>query len=497
MRFLALLLFFSLSNLLPAQNNDCHIYDLSALIVDCANGQYYVKLDFEHDNTGNDGFKVFGNGAVYGTFQYTQVPVVIGPFPATGTGQREFVVKDLAFPDCSDFVVIDVPNCGTPPGGDCEITNLLVDIGDCNDDGTYHLWLNFNVVNPGNDFFDVWAQNGQYIGNFPLSGLPLHIEHFPTDGGTNDVVKVCINDQPNCCKIKEFPAPDCDGNDPCEISNLVVETGDCNDDGTYNLWLNFNVVNPGNDFFDVWAQNGQYIGNFPLSGLPLHIEHFPTDGGPNDVVKVCINDQPNCCKIKEFPAPDCDGSGSPCKIYDLVVRHTPCICGQFFALLTFEHQNGGSGGFDVTGNGQNYGNFAYSTPQPIVIGPLVGDGTINFEFVVKDHNHPNDCNDFFNLGNIECPPQILGNDDNRTATNLQISPNPANDRVQVTAQSKNSTRIGQATAEIYLTDGRLVRAETVADGSQFGLDVSMLPAGIYRLRVIGASGAFEANFVKE
>ena len=673
--FLSILLFSQ-----PVFSQDCNIYDLTAQVVDCNNGQFYVVLNFQYSNTGQEGFKVQGNGVAYGTFPYSNVPLTLGPLAANGTTSYEFVVRDIVFPDCQDVVQLGtvscdanapceiydltvetgechndgsyeawvnfqvqnqtndqfdiwtnntfygtynisdlplyipnfqpnggandvvkvcindnadccktkefpVPDCATPcdiydltvETGDCnsdgtyniwinfqvqnpttsnftvigngqnfgsfplsslplhitnfpnnsnaggyvkvcindnpdcceikqftapncnppacEVYNLTVETGDCNDDGTYQAWINFQVQNPGNNFYEVWANN-QYLGYFPLSQLPLYIAHFPADNnGPNDVVKVCINDHPDCCRVKEFPAPDC-APAPCKIYDIVVETGDCNDDGTYNLWLNFQVQNPSDDQFDLWANSGTFLGTFNLSDLPLHIEHFPTDGGATDRVKICINDNPGCCKTKNFEPPVCPGD--ECKIWKLKVQTTPCVCGQFFALLSFRYKNTGNEGFDVMGNGQNYGNFPYSTTQPVVIGPLAGDGTTDYEFVVKDHVNP-DCQDDVQLGTVSC-------DDNRTVVrkpsavslaSISVSPNPAADRVLISVRNNNGLRLGQSDVQIFSADGQLVRTETVADGNTFALDIATLPVGVYRVRIVSESGAFAGDFVKQ
>ena len=585
MRLLFVLSLFLLSQPLVAQNN-CHIFDLTATVLDCADGQFYVKLNFQYDNVGGEGFKVQGNGVVYGSYQYNQVPIVIGPLPANGTTQYEFVVRDILHPDCSDFVELGTVSCennapceigelsvitgpcnndgtylakvsfdvlnptddqfdlwannefigtyllselpvviqnfptnGGPndfvkvcindnadccrvkefpvpdcnPQGNCEIYDLVVETGDCNDDGTYHLWLDFEVQNPGNNFFEVWAEGGTYLGIFPLSSLPLHIEHFPgIVNGPIDYVKVCINDHPDCCRVKEFQAPNCaPPQEECKIRELEVETGDCNADGTYKLWLNFQVENPTDDQFDLWANN-VYFGTFLLADLPLVIPNFPTDGGEFDKVRVCINDDPGCCKLIKFHPPYCESDA--CVIKNLKVTTTPCVCGQFFALVEFRHKNGGSGGFDIMGNGVNYGNFPYNTNQPVVIGPLQGDCTTEYEFVVKDHNHP-DCADDFSLGVVCCDEEAA--DRSAALTRLSIQPNPAAERVQVLAASPNGSRVGQSTVEIYTTDGRLVRTETTEEGGNFSLDIAALAPGSYRVRVIGASGVFTGGFVKQ
>jgi hypothetical protein len=256
--------------------------------------------------------------------------------------------------------------------------------------------------------------------------------------------------------------------------------------------VNFSVVAPGSiDSFLVFA-NGVFFGKFGINQLPLNIANFPYNGGANDVIKVCVgNAVTECCQILEFPVPPCLNN-TPCHIYDLQAIHTPCLCGQFFAVLNFQFDNVGNGGFDIVGNGHNYGTFEYSHPQPIVLGPFPGDGT-NYEFVVRDHNHP-DCHDAVEMGPVVCMTPVV----EPTATALlNLSPNPAGEWLQVSAQWNNGVKPGQSNVQVYSTDGRLAIQQTVADGGNFQLQVSNLPAGMYRLVVQSEAGRVEGTFAKQ
>jgi hypothetical protein len=185
--------------------------------------------------------------------------------------------------------------------------------------------------------------------------------------------------------------------------------------------------------------------------------------------------------------------GNDCEIFDLQVIKTPCLCGQFFAILTFQHSGGGNAGFKIVGNGVNYGNYPYNTQQPIILGPLNGDNTTNYEFAVVDLQHP-DCFDEYLLGKVECTMSAV--QDPIADGKLIISPNPTSHWLQVQAQINGSAFLGQGDVDIVQSDGRVARALTVADAGQFALDVSDLPAGLYRLLVKTASGRLEGTFVK-
>jgi hypothetical protein len=476
---------------------NCDIFDLVVDPGDCDpnSGTYPLVFNFEYSNPGNTLFEVWVNGTYFGAHPLTSLPFTIPNVPSNGNAIDLIKVCINDQPDCCQSLEYQGPNCNG--GGNCEIFDVVLDPGDCNPaTGTYTLHLNFQVANPDNDFFEVWG-NGTYLGIFPLAGLPLVIPNFPSNGPGVDVIKICINDNPDCCKILEFQGPDCGGGGNCDILDFVVDPGNCTSDSSYQLKINFQVANPPSNLFRVWA-NGQLLGDFNLNQLPLTIPNFPWNGGNVDVVKVCmLSNIPNslpCCIEKEFLVPDCLGNGD-CNIYDLVVVKTPCLCGQFFVALTFQHDNGGAGGFDIVGNGNNYGNFPYDTTQPIILGPFPGDGTTMYEFAVIDHNHPDLCGDEFNLGKVECQTPVI--DPSGGSAMLTLSPNPTANWLNVTALLENGAAMGQADVEVYATDGRLALTNTVANGGNFQLDVSNLPSGVYRIVLKSASGRLEGTFAKQ
>lgn len=277
----------------------------------------------------------------------------------------------------------------------CEIYSLQIEKGDCTSDSTYVLTLDFDVLNADSDSFNIWA-NGLQFGRFAYKDLPLSITNFPKSGNNLDWIKIFDSKNPNCFEGTEFKTQEC-GNPPCAFESLKVEKGDCSTDSTYTLAVLFTPFNTGSDSFDLWA-NGNPIGRFPYDKLPLVIPHFPKSGGSKDWIKVCDSQSIDCCKSLEYPTKEC---GEPCKIMELVADKGPCKEeGMFHVTLNFETNNPKGNSFKVFGNGMQHGMFAYDS-LPIQIGPLPGDCTTSWEFVVKDLEDQT-CFAVFELGKVCC-----------------------------------------------------------------------------------------------
>ncbi|HUM46230.1 MAG TPA: hypothetical protein PLD84_04850, partial [Chitinophagales bacterium] len=280
------------------QGGPCEIYNLTVETGDCTgDSTYNVWVNFSVQNPPGNTFGVWANGEFVGTYNLDSLPIQIHDFHWNG-GPNDVVkvcfvnANDPAGATCCRTKEFAVPDC-IDQGGPCDIYDLTVETGDCTSDSTYHVWVNFGVHNAFGNTFQLWA-NGELFGTFSLDSLPLHIENFPWDGGTQDYLKVCIVNmnvppgQDGCCAVEQFAVPDClNPGDDCDIHDLTVETGDCTSDDTYEVWINFSVNNPLTNTFGLWI-NGNFYDSYTLNDLPLYIADFPWGGGQNDVVKVCF-----------------------------------------------------------------------------------------------------------------------------------------------------------------------------------------------------------------
>ncbi|MFV0591665.1 MAG: hypothetical protein ACK5M7_09790 [Draconibacterium sp.] len=285
-------------------DKECSVGELQVEVGDCTGeGRYNLHLNFAYENPGNDFFNVYvRDNQLIGTYKLADLPIKIENFETSGKDYDFIKVCINDHPDCCGVAEFKAPDCSDKG---CSVGELQVEVGDCTDEGTYNLHLNFAYENPGNDFFNVYVRDNQLIGTYKLADLPIKIENFETSGKDYDFIKVCINDHPDCCRVAEFEAPDCSGGS-CEISELNLTVGECVNDSTYQLTINFEVQNPGNQYFEVYTRNEHYVGYFRLSELPLTLPEFKKSGKEYDYVKVCINDHPDCCKAAEIKSPDCE-----------------------------------------------------------------------------------------------------------------------------------------------------------------------------------------------
>lgn len=281
---------------------NCEIGELEISDIDCNNnGTYNFNLNFGFANINNDFFDVFVNGDFFGYYAFAALPLTIENFPMSGNPNDVLTVCQNDLPSCCATAEFESPNCNTT---DCQITDLIVEAHPC-DGGQFLVDINFDYQNMPSDSFHL-VGNGMNYGTFAYADLWLTFGPIVGDGNTEFEFIVIDSENNDCTAFTGLDPIDCDGDD-CEIWDMEVWDFECNDDGTYNLNLNFNYANVNNDFFDVFA-NGEFFGYYAFADLPVHIENFPASGNDFDAIKVCQNDLPTCCETLEFEAPNCGNS---------------------------------------------------------------------------------------------------------------------------------------------------------------------------------------------
>jgi hypothetical protein len=372
---------------------DCHVFDLVADPGDCnGDSTYSLFIHYEVNNFPSDSVVVSTSEGYSGTFVHNPDGFTIEGFPAYNTSHTTITVCAQGAPDCCDAVEYLTPDCGQ--GFICEIYGLFAETGDCTSDSTYIVDIVFTGYNLGTDSVDIYA-NDVYLGAYYDDPEFIHIENFPHIQGEFTVITVCAQGSGECCASYTIETPACSGE--CAIFEIMVDPNVCNSDSTFALLVGYQYQNLPGAGIDAYSGD-QYLGFYPFTQIPFEIPNFPSNETGNYVLTLCESDGELCCSTIEFNGPVC-GSGN-CSIFNLEYALTECdSAGQFYFILDFDYANTGSEGFNVIGNGNEYGNFSYEN-VPVQIGPFPTDETV-YEFLVFDAQHP-DCFDVIEPGDVEC-----------------------------------------------------------------------------------------------
>jgi hypothetical protein len=143
----------------------------------------------------------------------------------TPNGVIEF--SNTCFAMCAGYTQNDFMLC--TPITECSITNLTAVPGACNTNGTYEMTINFNPGNTTAEYFEVWANDNNVIGLYPIASLPVTIPNYPVSllGIPFGVVKVTINENnEQCVATQQFNLPNCGGTCICptDVNPVCVQT---------------------------------------------------------------------------------------------------------------------------------------------------------------------------------------------------------------------------------------------------------------------------------
>ena len=357
----------------------CLIYDVIAEPSACNDdGQFTVTIDFQYFNT-SDSFQLGGNGNVYGTFAYSELPVTLGPFPGDGSTFYEFAAVDNENAFCFDGVELGFLNCA------CEISELTVEFIECTSEETYNISVNFTATNNSGSGYDVFA-NGEFFGFYPGDALPGVIENFPVSGNDFDLLEICDNDNLVCCSFIEFEAPNC--SEECLIFNVVVEPIECTSDSTFSAFINFEYTGTNVGGFDYYSGDN-YLGFISADSIPTTLLNIPSIPDGNNSLTICASDDSLCCTTVVFPGINC--LPAECNIFDLTVETGECTSDSTFVLFfDFEYEGITGGGFDFFAGDQSLGFFPLeSIPSVFEAFPLP-DGLVG-SFTICDNDNPECC----------------------------------------------------------------------------------------------------------
>ncbi|MEZ5056133.1 MAG: hypothetical protein R2879_03760 [Saprospiraceae bacterium] len=361
---------------IPSPNcaGQCLLSDLVLEASDCNNNEFSIDLDFNNLNT-SDSFSLKINGDVIGHFAYADLFLTLNGF--TGNGQNlEFLIQDLDNPDCRLVGEITAPLCNPNP---CSIRDLNISATNCNPNGVFGLEVNF-IHDNTSDSFQIKV-NGDIIGMYAYADLPFTTGSFIGNGQNLEII-IQDKNNPDCRGRVELTAPDCNPAN-CRLTDLVVEAGDCDNDGNFMVDIDLNHQNT-SDSFKVFV-NGVYYATYAYADLFVTAGPFVGNGNNYQFI-IEDKDNPDCRIDKRMTAPNCNPNA--CSLRDLVVEKSDCDNdGSFTVDIDFIHQNT-SDSFKLFVNGNYYETYAYANLF-VTAGPFTGNGNV-YTFLIQDNDNP-DC----------------------------------------------------------------------------------------------------------
>lgn len=322
---------------------------------------------------------------------------LVFPIPQTGIANIDrLVICSASLPDCCTDITVQI-SCPV-----CNFSNLSIEPQPCNDDGSFDIVVNFDFL-PANvvDSVLLNLSTGLEV-KFAPHNLPFTIRSI--SAGAGEVITARLRSQfLNCEASTTFVAPDCSNNE-CRITGITATPRPCNADGRFLIDLTFNSAHTGSAGFFVFA-DGAISGPHSYANTGVTVGPFPGDGA--NIVDILILDisNPACYGYIEVGPVNCNDLN--CNITEITAVASNCNnVGQFFVELNFTPVGNHSAGFNVRGNGINYGSFEYDD-LPIRLGPFGNNIPPVLEFSVRDLEAPETCRAVVTVVRPVCNPIVV------------------------------------------------------------------------------------------
>jgi len=225
----------------------CGIVNPEAKDANCIeNASYEFKLNFTISDGALDSFDVFANDVFLHRYSVSQLPVTVTNDVYSGFDEDTFKLVDINT-DCYEELIVSNP-C------DCALFDPKYSKIDCNEDSFYIL-LDFKHFN-SSDSFEIGYQ-GSYLGKFIYEDLPLKIGAFPNKDTS---YQPYLQDVENIFCFLQFSVNG-GGCPECEISNLKLDTFECDEDYNKDMVFSFEHKNSGNQGYDIYVNGEKYATN--------------------------------------------------------------------------------------------------------------------------------------------------------------------------------------------------------------------------------------------
>ncbi|MEL6986616.1 MAG: T9SS type A sorting domain-containing protein [Bacteroidota bacterium] len=368
----------------------CQIVDINVSTEEChTNGTYPATINVTASGPSSNFVDLYTQGDSIGRMRIIENNFRIDSFPASGA----------IFDTITACIVDDSTCCLTETflSEDCTaciIKDPTVEISECAN-GNVIATIDFDVANGGASGFRVGGNETEY-GSFSYDSLPIEVGPIQVDSGVIYEFIIVDNENGLCFNFIEAGLISCDSS--CIITNINANPTDCQDNGQFFIDIDFDFLNTDSSGFDILV-DGMVTDTFMYESLPIQIGPFVGDGVSDYRITARDIGNDQCSASTSVDSVFCP---IICSMENLNIVLSECDSLSFFAEIFFTVNNGGPGGFIVSGNDSIYGNFEY-TDLPIQLGPFPGDTSTIYEFMVMD-SADNTCFVSEVIGKVDCFP---------------------------------------------------------------------------------------------
>ncbi len=320
---------------------DCNIYNLSAEITSCGIELLDILIDCQYENV-SDSFRIEGNNRIYGTYAYTDLPILLRDISKVGKNFQFSIV------DAEKYCYSDV--------------SLGIQANICHN----------NIVSPKCVNGKIWSGWTFLNGDFEIDSIYVIIngKSFQSIGYKPDSLYYFGFDNPGTENIKMKFATSFSGyginsiefRNPCFMSPVDCDIKDVAGDVTYCENGLFNIlINCQHEFtsdsFKIQG-NGIEYGHFAYSDLPVMLKGLAANCATNYEFDIIDLENNVCHKSLNFGKVCCD---EDCKITNLKMTTSNCINSDHYELtIDFDVENSVQNDFEVWINGNQHGNYHIS-----------------------------------------------------------------------------------------------------------------------------------------
>ncbi|MFZ1255793.1 MAG: T9SS type A sorting domain-containing protein [Saprospiraceae bacterium] len=381
------ILFFCLFTIIKSFSA-CELYDLTVSQSDCnKEKKFSLTINFKYKDV-SECFTIKGNGKIYGTFKYNQLPITLNNLSGDCKTPYEFIIRDCKNEACKLEYILGLVCCEVS----CELSNLKIEKTKCDSNQQFCAIINFNHT--GNSSCFKLFGNGKEYGKFSYSQLPLKICGLKGDCETEYEFEVKDCENPECSTSGQLGIVCCEK--ICKLYDLKTEKTECNEQGLFYVYLNFKYNDTSKCF--IVNVNGKKYGVYNYYQLPIKLGPFEGNCKTNYEFTVIDCENEKCQVSKNLGIVCCETK--TCKLSELKITKSDCDkSNNFFVFINFKY-TGTSTCFKLRGNGKTYGTFNYSQ-LPLKIGPLKGDCKTQYEFLITDCENET-CKISKNIGKVCC-----------------------------------------------------------------------------------------------